>query len=122
MEDQGELRPSDIATALELDQSTVSRQLRQLEQVGLVARRADSADGRVSQIRLTDEGRSSLAAVRATRARMLDDVFAGWPEADRRQLNALLERLLDGLAALPTTSSSTAPKTHAPTSTRESHR
>jgi DNA-binding MarR family transcriptional regulator len=109
LEDQGELRPSDIAAALELDQSTVSRQLHQLEKLGLVARRPDSGDGRVSHIRLTEAGRGSQAAARAARARMLDAVFAEWSEGDRRQLNTLLERLRNDLAALPNSQSPVRP-------------
>ena len=122
LEDQDEMRPSDIATALEIDQSTVSRQLHQLENLGRVTRRADSGDGRVSHIRLTDEGRGSLAAVRAGRARMLDEVFAGWPEVDRRQLNLLLERLHNDLAAMPNVSSPPPPSTPTPTPNRKSRR
>lgn len=122
LEDQDEMRPSDIATALEIDQSTVSRQLQQLEKLGRVARRADRGDGRVSHIRLTQDGRQSLAAVRAARAAMLDDVLAGWREADRRQLNLLLERLHNDLAAVPISASPNRPGPPAPTPNGESRR
>jgi DNA-binding MarR family transcriptional regulator len=101
LEDYDELRPSDIAAILEIDLSTVSRRLHQLEELGRVARRADDGDGRVSHIRLTADGRASLAAVRADRARMLDDVLVEWPDADRSRLNALLKRLHNDLAAMP---------------------
>jgi len=101
LEAEDGLRPSDIATSLELDQSTVSRQLRQLEALGLVSRRSDDDDGRASRIHLTSDGRSSLGAVRSARAAMLDDVFAAWPQADRERLIELLDRLLDNLATLP---------------------
>lgn len=121
LEDQDELRPSDIAAALELDLSTVSRRLHQLEKVGRVARRADDGDGRVSHIRLTAKGRASLAAVRADRARMLDDVLVEWPDADRSRLNALLERLHNDLAAMPS-ASVTRPGAPARSPKRESRR
>jgi DNA-binding MarR family transcriptional regulator len=121
LEDQDELRPSDIAAALEIDLSTVSRRLHQLEEVGRVVRRADSEDGRVSQIRLTEDGRESLAAVRADRARMLENVLVEWPDADRSQLNALLERLHNDLAAMPSVSP-TRPAAPARTPKRESRR
>ena len=120
--DQNEMRPSDIATALEIDQSTVSRQLQQLEKVGFVARRADSGDGRVSRIRLTSDGSARVAAIRAARARMLDEVFLGWPEADRRQLNVLLERLHDDLAARPDSASPARPAAPALTPNGDSRR
>jgi DNA-binding MarR family transcriptional regulator len=101
LEDQADARPSDLAVALELDLSTVSRQLHQLEQLGLVSRRPDGDDGRASRISLTPAGSESLAFVRASRAATLDEVFRDWPEGEREQLLALLDRLLLGLNALP---------------------
>jgi DNA-binding MarR family transcriptional regulator len=103
LEDHDEVRPSDVAAAVELDLSTVSRHLRQMEQFGLVERRPDGADGRACRIRLTARGRQSLSAVRASRAATLDDVFRGWPDVDRRRMQRLLDRLLADLAALPAT-------------------
>jgi DNA-binding MarR family transcriptional regulator len=96
-------RPSDVAAAVELDLSTVSRHVRHLEQLGLVTRRPDGADGRACRISLTAQGLRSLSTVRASRAAMLDEVFRGWPDTDRRQLRRLLDRLLADLAGLPAT-------------------
>jgi DNA-binding MarR family transcriptional regulator len=94
-------RPSDVAVTVGLDLSTVSRQIRQLEQLGLLSRRPDGADGRASRLSLTARGRDSLAMVRARRAEMLGEVFADWPDAERHEFLRLLDRLLDGLSTLP---------------------
>ena len=107
LEEHDSARPSDVAAAVELDLSTVSRQLRQLEQLSLVTRRPDGEDGRACRISLTAQGRKSLALVRASRAAMLDEVFSGWPDAERLELQRLLDRLMTGLAALPGASSPT---------------
>jgi DNA-binding MarR family transcriptional regulator len=104
LEEQDDVRPSDAAVAVELHLSTVSRQLRQLEGLGLVSRRPDGDDGRACRISLTEQGRKSLSLVRASRALMLDEVFRGWPEDDRQDLLRLLDRLLAGLAVLPASS------------------
>jgi DNA-binding MarR family transcriptional regulator len=109
LEEHDDVRPSDLAVALELDLSTVSRQVHQLEQLGLVSRRPDGDDGRASRISLTPDGRDSLGFVRASRAAMLDDVFRGWPDGERQQLLAMLDRLLTGLTALPGATSSSVP-------------
>jgi DNA-binding MarR family transcriptional regulator len=101
LEDHDQVRPSDVAATVELDLSTVSRHLRQMEQCGFVERRPDGADGRACRISLTAQGRQSLSAVRASRAAMLDDVFGGWPDTERRRMQRLLDRLLADLAALP---------------------
>ena len=80
-----------------------ARQLRQLERLGLATRRPDGKDGRACRLSLTAQGRDCLSAVRASRAAMLDEVFGGWPAAERRELLRLLDLLLAGLAALPGT-------------------
>ena len=103
LEEHNDARPSDVSAAVELDLSTVSRQLRQLERLGLATRRPDGKDGRACRLSLTAQGRDCLSAVRASRAAMLDEVFGGWPAAERRELLRLLDLLLAGLAALPGT-------------------
>ena len=108
LEERADARPSDLAFAVELDLSTVSRHLRQLEVLGLVTRRPDGADGRACRISLTAQGRDSLSTVRANRAVMLDEIFRGWPDAERHELRRLLDRLLAGLAALPVATSTPA--------------
>jgi DNA-binding MarR family transcriptional regulator len=115
LEEHDSARPSDVAAAVELDLSTVSRQLRQLERIGLVSRRPDGDDGRACRISLTARGSASLARVRASRAAMLDEVFSSWPDTERVRLQHLLDRLLAGLAALPPAASASqhAPQ-HAP--------
>jgi DNA-binding MarR family transcriptional regulator len=105
LEERGDVRPSDAAVAVELHLSTVSRQLRQLERLGLVTRRPDDGDGRACRFSLTTRGRDSLALVRASRAAMLDEVFRGWPDAEKHHLLRLLDRLLAGLAAPPAVTS-----------------
>jgi DNA-binding MarR family transcriptional regulator len=97
LEEHGQSRPSDAANALELDLSTVSRQVRHLELSGLLDRRPDDVDGRACRIGLTPAGRAGLDAVRTTRNDLLDAVLVGWSEQDRTDLLRLLDRLLDGV-------------------------
>jgi DNA-binding MarR family transcriptional regulator len=125
LEDHDDLRPSDVAVAVELDLSTVSRQLRQLERLGLVSCQPDAQDGRARRFSLTDAGRAGLAAVRADRADRLNTVFGqGWSQEEREQLQTLLDRLLTGLAALPdgsTPANPTSPDAHPARPNREAH-
>ena len=109
LEEHGQARPSDAATALELDLSTVSRQVRHLEQLGLLDRRPDHADGRACQVSLTEQGRTGLDVVRDTRNQLLDAVLSDWPDADRADLLRLLDRLLHGVRDLTTPPATTAP-------------
>lgn len=104
--DQGSLRLSELADQLELDASTVSRQVRQLVAAGLVVRRADPGDGRASVVVLTPAGRRVLGRVAAARRRFVAEVVAGWSEEDRAALAGLLDRFAGDVAACLSTSTS----------------
>ena len=91
------MRLSDLAAAVELDASTVSRQIKQLEDKAIVERTPDPADGRASLIRLTDDGQQILHAGMRRRFDRIKSVLEPWSETDRRQLQSLLTRLASDL-------------------------
>ncbi|MFE9433641.1 MarR family winged helix-turn-helix transcriptional regulator [Streptomyces sp. NPDC006640] len=89
------MRRVDLAEALGLTASGVTRGLVPLERIGLVRRDADARDARVAYAALTDTGRERLAEMRATADHVAHDVFAGpaWTEDDTGRLADLLTRL-----------------------------
>jgi DNA-binding MarR family transcriptional regulator len=87
------IRLSDLAVALELDPSTVSRHIKTLSEAGLVGRESDPDDRRAALLSPTEGGRSALEASRALRLRSLREATAQWPDSDREMLVELLERL-----------------------------
>lgn len=87
------MRLSDLAMALELDLSTVSRQVRQLVDTGLLDRHADPDDGRASLITLSPRGRAVLEAVRTARRDVLRRTLCEWAPGERTALAAALNRL-----------------------------
>lgn len=91
------LRLSALAGLLERDASTISRQVRQLEDRGLLERTGDPDDGRASRIGLTPEGRTRLAAGAERRRAFVGRLLEDWPPEDRERLRLLLNRLLDQL-------------------------
>lgn len=91
---RGPVRLSSLATVVELDASTVSRQVRHLEDRGLLERTGDPDDGRASRIALTDEGRTRLEAGAQRRRDLVGRLLEEWPADDREQLRLLLTRLL----------------------------
>lgn len=93
----GPLRLSSLAAALDLDASTVSRQVRHLEDRGLLERTSDPDDGRASQVALSEEGRTRLEHGARRRRDLVGQLVQDWPDADREQLRLLLTRLLDEL-------------------------
>jgi len=92
---EGPLRLSDIAGRLALDLSTVSRKVAQLERQGLVVRAEDPRDRRASTMALSETGRDAHSRLMQGRREMLGEIFADWPEDDRRELARLLGRLAD---------------------------
>jgi DNA-binding MarR family transcriptional regulator len=93
----GPLRLSSLAAALDLDASTVSRQVRHLEDRGLLERTSDPDDGRASQVALSAEGRTRLEHGARRRRDFVGRLLEDWPETDREHLRTLLTRLLDEL-------------------------
>ena len=94
----GHMRLSALAASLDLDASTVSRQVRHLEDRGLLERTSDPDDGRASRITLSEQGRVRLEAGARRRRAMVAQLLEDWPDRDREQLRVLLNRLLDDLA------------------------
>lgn len=98
----GELAParlSELAHELNVDMSTVSRQVQSLEQKGLVDRRPDPADGRAVQLQLTRKGRATLAKLKAAWQETVADVLIDWSPAEIHRFARLLDRFAADLAA-----------------------
>lgn len=62
---QGRMAASQLAQALGLEKSSVSRMVRKLVEAGELKEAADGEDGRVKQLALTAKGRHTLAAIEA---------------------------------------------------------
>jgi DNA-binding MarR family transcriptional regulator len=91
------MRVSDLATKVELDASTVSRQIKQLEDKGIVERTTDPADGRASLVRLTSHGEAHMQAAFRRRFLRIKTALDPWSDEDRSHLKILLTRLAGDL-------------------------
>jgi DNA-binding MarR family transcriptional regulator len=94
---RGPLRLSVLAGVLDVDASTVSRQVRHLEDRGLLERTSDPDDGRASRIALSTEGQTRLEAGARRRRAFVSTLMETWPAEEREHLRLLLNRLLDEL-------------------------
>jgi DNA-binding MarR family transcriptional regulator len=90
-------RLSDLAESVELDLSTISRQIRDLVAHGLIARTPDPADGRAALLSLTERGAAVLEAVSEARRQVLARAIADWTDEERNALASGLLRLGAGL-------------------------
>lgn len=94
-------RVSDIAAALHLDVSTVSRQVSQLVAKGFVERVPDASDGRAHVLALTEPGRELLVDIRGRRNTWLAEVTSDWSAADLADFDRLLLRFAADVEAHP---------------------
>jgi len=93
LESAGRQRATDLAAYFGVGKATVSRQLRALEDLGLVTRETDPADGRASLVRLTEEGLARFRSVRDARRGRYARKLAGWDRAEVAELARLLHHL-----------------------------
>lgn len=89
----GPLRLSALASALHLDASTVSRQVRGLEERDLLERMTDPDDGRANLVAITPHGRRCLEDGATRRRDLIAERLADWDTDDREALQRLLQRL-----------------------------
>jgi DNA-binding MarR family transcriptional regulator len=85
-------RITDLADRLGLDPTTVTRQVATMEAAGLVRRRRDPHDARVSMIELAALGRRRMQEVQAAREARVGQLVESWTPADRRAFGDLLAR------------------------------
>ncbi|GAA4506609.1 MarR family transcriptional regulator [Actinoallomurus oryzae] len=95
MHDCARSRPSDLADYFGVGKPTISRQVKVLEQLGLIERRPDPDDGRAHLLVLTDEGRRRVEIARAARQNRFHAMLATWPAEDVRVLGRMLARFND---------------------------
>lgn len=89
------VRMSELAAALDLEKSTVTRQVDAVVRLGLAERGLDPDDARARTVRMTDEGRQRFDAVVQS---AVDDWrlrLSQWNPDDIRTLSHLLRRLND---------------------------
>ncbi|APF35704.1 transcriptional regulator [Microbacterium arborescens] len=90
---RGEITLSALAETLHSDKGQISRTVRELEELQLVQRTPDPADGRSSLLSATPDGIRRLDAVRAPRENSLLNALESWHVDDIRELTRLLHAL-----------------------------
>ena len=89
---QGPVRASDLAGWQGVDKSTISTQVRRLEERDLVVRRPDPADRRAVLFSATTRGRRLRRRMDVAGAALFVELLRGWTDADREALGTLLDR------------------------------
>jgi DNA-binding MarR family transcriptional regulator len=95
LDDEGPQRLGAIATAFQLDPSTVTRQVQTVVSLGLAEKATDEADRRATLLSLTSVGKESVKSARAHRRRMLEAILVDWTFEERESFSRALTRFND---------------------------
>lgn len=92
----GEANAYVLAETLETDKSVVSRQVRMLEDAGLVVSRADDKDGRARVLSPTSAALALVHAAQAKQQERLRDLLRSKPANEVRAFAGMLELISEG--------------------------
>jgi DNA-binding MarR family transcriptional regulator len=96
----GSMRVTDIAQHANLDVSTVSRHVAQLQKTGLIERTPDPDDRRAQLVRMTDIGQQKLTADLRARTTLLERSLETWSLEDLDQLDRAMNRFVADVETL----------------------
>lgn len=95
--DHDGVRASQVAEHFGIDKGAVSRQVAQMERLGLVERSSDPADRRAQTLLVTAEGRRRVAELRAARRSAFAGKLAAWTADELADLAEQLHRYNESL-------------------------
>ncbi|MFD7580111.1 MarR family winged helix-turn-helix transcriptional regulator [Kitasatospora sp. NPDC059811] len=101
IEQTGRVRVTDVGVHFAVGKATVSRQIRALEELGLVARETDPLDRRAALVSLTEDGRRRYLAARDVRMRRVRELLGSWSPEDVDRFAVLLHRFNDVIGEPP---------------------
>jgi DNA-binding MarR family transcriptional regulator len=101
IQEHGPLSLGDLARMTDMDPAAAGRQVRQLEDDGLVTRSASEGDGRVSLVSVTGKGAAARRRIAAVLEAHLCDVLERWSLRDQHQFALLLDRFVQDSRATP---------------------
>jgi DNA-binding MarR family transcriptional regulator len=93
----GEPRIGELAAALSLDESTVTRLVDKLEAAGLAERRHSSADRRSTIVAITKKGRKTIELVREHRRAFVAEVLASLDPSERAEFVRMTAKAVEVL-------------------------
>lgn len=92
-------RQAQLAESLQVEPPTVTKMLQRMEAAGLVTRRGDKTDGRVSRVKLTAKGKRLQPKVEAAIADVGRQATRGIPAKDAAVITAALTKIATNLSA-----------------------
>lgn len=94
----GPTRISDLAVVQGVDKSTMTPQVRRLEERGFVIRDPDATDRRATLLSTSPAGLEAQRRIGQAGAAVMDEILSSWSKEDREALGALMVRFANQLA------------------------
>lgn len=95
----GELSQKRLVQELGIDPAALTRQLKALEQAGMVERHSDSQDARLTNVALTPAGRRTMASTMALRNEYLEWALGDLPVPEMKVIAETLVKLEERLGS-----------------------
>lgn len=83
---------NDLANTLALDGTTVTRQVTAMQQSGLVVKKADLTDRRITWVSATDKGIKLATEMREIRIQRIDEMLKDWTTEEKEAFSGMLNR------------------------------
>jgi DNA-binding MarR family transcriptional regulator len=93
----GQVRLSDLVASQGVDKSTVTPQVRKLEERGLLQRSGDTTDRRAVLLTITPKGRALQRRRARAGAALIDTLLQDWPAEEREAFAVYFARFADQL-------------------------
>lgn len=87
----------ELADSLGRDYTTVSRQVKKLQEQGLALKQPAERDKRISEVTLSEQGKALTNAIDGARQKMMNAIFADWPEEDVKALFRLVRQYAESV-------------------------
>lgn len=88
-----EIKQTALQQQVNIDSAAVTRHLKQLEEKGIVSRRKNPEDNRITFARLTANGRKKIEYYCKEKESFIAQVFEGFTEEERTVLSELLKKV-----------------------------
>lgn len=92
-----ELGQASLQKTLDIDAAAITRHLKQLEASGMVTRRSNPADNRITLVALTPKGREQMEAYCREKTQFMQQLFHGLEPDELQQMSELLALLTHNL-------------------------
>lgn len=93
----GEISQKALQQEVNIDNAAITRHLKQLEANGMIVRRKNPDDNRITLVSLTEEGRNKIQAFQEEKERFAASAFKGLSEEERDNLLNMLIHIQENI-------------------------